>query len=386
MVYINRVAEEALKRYLSAFSVVGLTGPRQSGKSTLLRHQLPDYEYISFDHAQHIDHFQTDPEGFMQLHNERVIFDEAQYVPKLFNAIKVLVDEDRKNYGKFVVTGSSQFSFVKGISESLAGRIGLMSLLPFQYTEMPDKLKKDSIFKGAYPELVSRSYTESDLWYESYLDTYLTKDVQLISNIGDLTVFRTFIRLLAANITNVLDMSSYAKELGVSVPTIQRWISVLEASYIIFQLQPYHKNMGKRLVKRPKVYFYDMGLVSFLTGVKTEELFEHGPLAGQIFENYIVSEVRKNIIHTASQTEMYYLRTQDKAEIDLILDYKTHAEFIEIKKTATSKASMIKTLKEFVNDKEQGYLVYRGKTFSYYDNITAINYEEYLIGCIGLEP
>ncbi len=161
MRYIRRAAEETVQRYLSVFPVVGITGPRQSGKSTLLLHLLKDYTYISFDDLRNIDYFENDPDGFMQQYSDRVIFDEVQYVPKLFNHIKIAVDQDRENYGKFILTGSSQFAFLQNVSESLAGRIGLLSLLPFQYSEMPSSLVKDSVYKGSYPELVNRKYKES---------------------------------------------------------------------------------------------------------------------------------------------------------------------------------------------------------------------------------
>src|SRR5438105_148315 len=199
MRYIHRILESSVERYLHAFPVVGITGPRQSGKSTLLRHMLKDYTYVTFDDQRMIHFFEEDPQGFLQRYGNRIIFDEVQYVPELFNAIKVAVDSDRQNYGKFVLTASSQFIFLQKIMESLAGRIGLLSLLPFQYKEIPKKLVEESIYKGAYPELVDRTYKNSDLWYAAYFDTYLSKDVRTLSNIGDLRDFRRFIQLLAAN-------------------------------------------------------------------------------------------------------------------------------------------------------------------------------------------
>ena len=270
---------------------------------------------------------------------------------------------------------------MQNISESLAGRIGLLSLLPLQYIEMPPLLHEQSVYKGAYPELVGRSYLDSQLWYSSYVDTYLSKDVRSLSQIGDLRQFRQLIRLLAANTSQTLDMSNYAKKLSVSVPTIKRWISVLEASYVIFLLPAYYNNFGKRITKSPKIYFYDTGLVAYLTGVKTEQLYSHGPLAGPIFENYIVTEVLKKIKHNCIDAELFFLRTQDKSEIDLIVDYKSEQEFIEIKKSATFNAKMTRTLKQYqkiaANKDIKYLLLYQGSNLQHGD-IKILHYAEYL--------
>ena len=376
--YLQRIAQATIQRFLSSFPVLGVTGPRQSGKSTMLQHALAGYRYVSFDNIGNIDYFESDPEGFMATYNDRVIFDEVQFVPKLFNYIKVAVDNDRQNYGKFVLTGSSQFSYVKNISESLAGRIGLMSLLPLQYLEMPKALLTESIYQGAYPELVIRDYRESALWYAAYVETYLNKDVRALSNIGDMRDFNRFIRLLAAQVTQLVDLTYYAKDLGVSVPTIKRWLAILEASYVIFLLPAYHKNLGKRIIKSPKIYFYDTGLVSYLVGIKTMEQYDKGPMNGAIFENYIVAEIRKKNLHTVTGAELYYFRTSDKTEIDLIVDRKNSQDFIEIKKTSTFSPKFVAPLKKYCDKNQQGYLLYNGKEFPFSDNISIINYADYL--------
>ena len=375
--YIRRIVISTLKRYLGAFPVVGLTGPRQSGKSTLLQHALKDYDYVSFDVERNVLSFDSDPEGFIMQYKNKVIFDEVQYVPSIFNIIKVLVDKDRKKYGRYVLTSSSQFYFLKNVSESLAGRIGLMSLLPLQYSEMPKALLDESIFRGGYPELVLRNYSDADLWFSSYIGTYLRKDVNALINIGDQRSFRQLIQLLAASISQTLDMTRYSKALGVSVPTIKRWISVLEASYIIFLLPPYYENYGKRIVKSPKIYFYDMGLVSFLTGITTYDLYDKGPLAGAMFENYIVSEVIKKELHQATQADLYFLRTQDKSEIDLIVDRKQSKDFIEIKKSASFSPRMASALKKYAIGKCRKIILYNGEAYRYGD-VEVINYKDYL--------
>ena len=376
--YLNRVAEKTIHQYLSLFPALGVTGPRQSGKSTLLKHLLQDYQYVSFDDPKNIEYFETDPEAFMATYANQVIFDEVQFVPKLFNYIKIAVDNDRKQYGKFVLTGSSQFSYLKNVSESLAGRVGLISLLPLTFQEMPKMLLNESIYQGAYPELVTRDYYGAELWFSAYFDTYLNKDVRTLSQIGNMHDFSRFVSLLATNTSQLLDLSHYAKDLGLSVPTIKRWISVLEASYIIFLLPPYHRNLGKRIIKSPKVYFYDTGLVSYLTGIKRYEHYDQGPMAGALFENYIIAEVKKAHLHKASQVELYYFRTSDKAEIDLILDYKYSIDFVEIKKSASFSMKFISTLKKYKQTSNKAFLVYRGETLSARNDILILNYKEYL--------
>lgn len=378
MIYRKRAIEKTIKRFLKSFPAVGITGPRQSGKSTLLKHLLKGYTYVTFDDNRNIQFFLDDPEGFMKKYHNKVIFDEVQVVPKLFHWIKLFVDEDRQNYGKFILTGSAQFAFLKSASESLAGRLGLLSLLPFQFDEMPRSLHEPSIFRGSYPELVMRDYRESALWYSSYIETYLNKDLRTLANIGDIRDFRRFIYLLGANCAQTLEMTYYAKNIGVSVPTIKRWLSILEASYVIFLLRPYYKNFGKRLVKSPKIYFFDTGLVSYLTGIETFEQYDKGPLSGALFENYVISEIYKKELHLAQDSDIFYYRTQDKAEIDLIIDRKSKREMIEIKKSATLKPDHLRTLKMYQTQIDQSFLIYQGRKDSI-DNIKVLPYDEYLM-------
>jgi predicted AAA+ superfamily ATPase len=365
MKYTKRTAEEIVRRLLKAFPVVGVTGPRQSGKSTLLQHLLKDYEYVTFDDVTMIQRYEEDPIGFMERYSHQVIFDEIQLVPQIFSSIKLMVDRNRSKYGNFVLTGSSQFAFLKSASESLAGRIGLFSLLPFQMSEIPKALIEESIFRGSYPELVLRSYDESHFWYTSYVDTYLNKDLRTLAEIGDIRDFRRLMQLLAANISHTIDYSSYAKLIGVSAPTIKRWISILEASYIIFLVPPYYENYGKRIVKSPKIYFFDTGLVSFFTGIKTFEQYDQGPLGGPLFENYIISELYKKELHQLSGGELYFLRTQDQAEIDLIIDRKTSRELYEIKKSWTFRPNMTRHLQSFRKEGDRSMIIYQGKEDSF---------------------
>jgi uncharacterized protein len=377
MNYQPRVVESTLRRYLNAFPVVGLTGSRQSGKSTLLRHVLPAYTYLTFDDPKHRLAFYDDPEGFLRSHKKHIIFDEVQYVPEIFSYIKLYVDEMRLDYGNFVLIGSSQFQFLRHATESLAGRIGLLSLLPFQYAEMPEALRNESLFQGAYPELMMRNYAEASLWYAAYLETYLSKDVRAIANIGDIRDFHRFLQLLAAHTSQLFEMSGYARDLGVSVPTIKRWLSILEASYIIFILPPFYDNAGKRITKSPKVYFYDTGLVSYLTGITTFEQYDQGPLAGSLFENYVISEIAKKELHQGTHSTLYYLRTRDKAEIDLIIDRKNSREFIEIKKSATFNPKMIRALLDHAPTDSERWVLYNGERYEH-RGVKILPFGEYL--------
>lgn len=378
MRYQPRLLERTLKDYLQYFPVVGLTGPRQSGKSTLLQHTLPEYTYVTFDDYRVISLFHDDPMRFLSIYADKIIFDEVQKLPDLFNYIKIAVDQDRSNKGKFILTGSSQFSLIKNSSESLAGRIGLLSLFPFQYKEIPATLHEESIFRGGYPELVDRHYEFYSAWFSSYVETYIHKDIASLGHIGDTRDFRRLLQLLAANTSQQLNMTRYASDLGVDVKTIKRWISILEASYIVFLLPPFYKNYGKRLVKSPKIYFYDVGLVSFLTGIENKTLFENGPLAGPIFENYLVSEILKKERHTNQNSELYYLRTSHGKEIDLIIDRKNKKELIEIKNSATFNPQMTATISEFIEEGDKGYILYRGENFPYHEPVSILNYTNFL--------
>lgn len=377
--YKHRVIESVLKKYIKSFPVVGLTGPRQSGKSTMLLHSLKDYTYVTFDDFKIVNLFHQDPERFMNLYTNKIIFDEAQKVPELFSYIKMAVDRDRHHPGKFILTGSSQFALIKNSSESLAGRIGLLSLLPFQFSEIPNSLRSESIYRGGYPELVDRKYHFFEQWFSSYLETYLNKDISAIGHIGDMRDFRRFIYLLAASTAQQLNMSRFASDIGVDIKTIKRWITLLEASFIIFLIPPFYKNYGKRIVKSSKIYFYDTGLVSFLTGIDSKIQFENGPMAGSLFENYIVAEIKKKELHQQTLSELFYLRTSHGVEIDLIIDRKKYKELIEIKHSETFSPRMVSGIEAFMEKNDVGYLIYCGKVFPYHRPIEVINYQDYLL-------
>jgi len=376
--YLKRNIEATLTEFLKSFPIIGLTGPRQSGKTTLLQSYLKDYQYVSMDDFLNLQFFNQDPQAFIEKYNNKVIFDEVHFAPKLLSFLKNLVDKDRKNYGKFIITSSSQFYFFKQITESLAGRIGLLSLLPLELAEFPLEFSDQIIIRGSYPELVLNPIIKSNHWYNSYLGTYLDKDVRQLSNIGNMNDFRKLITLLASRIGQILDMQNLATSIGITIPTIKHWISILEASYIVFLLQPYYKNLGKRISKRPKIYFYDSGLVSFLTGIETTKHFNNGPMSGSLFENYIIAEILKNNTHKQNYKNLYYFRTNNGDEIDLIIDNTKHLELIEIKNTSTFTPEKIKHIKKYLTPNDKGFLIYRGEYFEYSKEISAINFIKYL--------
>jgi predicted AAA+ superfamily ATPase len=390
--YIHRQLEEILNRYLSLFPAVTITGPRQSGKSTMLKECLKDkYKYVTFDKIQNIEDFSSDPQSFIEKYNNKVIFDEVQKVPQLFNYVKLMIDEDRQNYGKFILTGSSQFSMIKGITETLAGRVGNISLLPFQYLEIPDEEKAGQILFGSYPEIVLRKYDGAFEWYESYIQNYIERDVRNLSNIGNLRDFKKFINLLAAKTSQEFNASSYANDIGVNYKTIQSWLSILEASYIVFTIEPYFHNLGKRIIKRPKVYFWDTGLVCYLTGIRTKELLEKGPLCGPVFENYLISEIFKSIKHQNKEHKLFYFKSSSGSESDLIIEDRANKKiiFTEIKYNKTARPVMVENIKKLIEKEKEyqvhagydasGLLLYTGsETGKFFGLITYIPWESFL--------
>ncbi|MBN1914246.1 MAG: DUF4143 domain-containing protein, partial [Candidatus Omnitrophica bacterium] len=294
---------------------------------------------------------------------------------------------DRENYGKFILTGSSQFAFIKNITETLAGRIGMLTLLPFQKQEIPRSLQGKQALSGSYPELINRNYKNTREWYASYLRNYLERDVRSLANIVNMRDFQRLISLLAARTSQPLNLSTLAKEIGVSVKTVQNWISVLQASYIVFLLPSYHRNLGKRIVKRPKLYFYDTGLVCYLTGIRDIEMLEKGPLQGEIFETYVVSEITKAVFHNDKDAALYYFRDNLGLEVDLIIEDKAHkrVDFVEIKNSHTPRPQMAKPLKSFLEGRQKqsvrayGFVLYKGKSSGkIYKNVNYLNYNQFL--------
>jgi len=337
--YIPRAAEQRLRRYLELFPCVAVTGPRQSGKTTLVRHCLPELPYVSFDDPDEELALNRDPKGFLARFDGPVILDEVQRVPVLQRYLKLVIDAEPSRNGRFILTGSNQLLLQKSLSESLAGRIGLLQLLPLERQELPERLKSRQLLLGGYPALAARDYTGAREWFAAYLSTYLERDVRLVHDIGKLTDFQILVRLLAARCSQESNASSLAKEIGVSSHTVDHWISVLQAGYVGFALQPFHANLGKRLIKRPKLYFWDTGLACHLTGLRDREALEGGPLHGPLFENLVVAELRKHALHAGLDQDFWFYRDGGGTEIDLIIHDHDHGlvRCMEIKTGMTPK-------------------------------------------------
>ncbi|WP_051328064.1 ATP-binding protein [Desulfatirhabdium butyrativorans] len=356
MNYIHRDIENKLLGLLQTFPCLVLTGPRQTGKSTLLTQLLPDYRYVTLDDPLLREQALNDPRFFLDSLGKRAIIDEIQHAPGLLSYVKMVVDKNRDQHGIFVFTGSQQFSMMKNLGETLAGRIALLELLPFGVDEkrrelaLPDTLSAfiHAVLSGSYPEPALNPAVDIHAWYASYLQTYLERDIRVIYNIGNLRDFQRFLQLLAARCAQQLNLSEYSRDLGVSVPTIRNWLSVLEASRIIYLLPPYYANLGKRIVKAPKLYFLDIGIVAHLTGIRDQNLLLKGPLAGPLFENFCIQETVKRFLHHGQRPPLFYLRTTSGMEVDLLVE-KSFGKVvpIEIKLNKTPSVSLAQSLVKF---------------------------------------
>ena len=359
--YIKRELEKELFCALSQFPAVAVTGPRQSGKSTLLRVALPEYTYITLDDPVVRGQAVNDPNLFLDSIREPVIIDEFQYAPELLHYIKMRIDSDRGVKGRFVLTGSQQFIATKGLSESLAGRIGLLELVPFSLLEYQcANGSKDSCevfaeltLRGSFPELVVDKSLDASRWYASYLQTYIERDIRTLYDIGNLRDFEQTLKLLAARCSQQLNLSTLSRDVGVSVNTIKRWISILEACRIIYLLPAYYRNLGQRVVKSPKVYFVDSGLVCYLTGLRDKQHLMAGPMAGALFENFCIQEALKASLVKGVVPRLSYLRTKSGFEIDLVVEAENGALYpFEFKISKTPKPVMANSLERFIEKME----------------------------------
>jgi len=335
---VNRTIVEGINAYMQRYPVVALTGPRQSGKTTLLKGMFPDFRYVSLENPDNRAFAENDPNGFLQLYDQKVILDEVQRVPALLSYIQTIVDSNNM-MGQFILSGSQNFNLMKSITQSLAGRVALFKLLPFDMTELKsaDLLPSDYeqlILKGSYPALYDRSIPFAS-FYANYIETYIQRDVTELLSIRDFGLFRTFLKLCAARIGQQLNIANLSSETGVSVPTLRSWISILESSYIMYQLPPFFKNFNKRLVKSPKLYFYDTGLASFLLGIRNEKTLLESEFKGALFENMIITEYVKQNYHNNLYHDFYYWRDSNGHEVDLLVSNDTAYDAIEIKSTKT---------------------------------------------------
>lgn len=363
--YVVRKIENDLKRSLKDFPVVILTGPRQTGKSTLLQHSFSGYKYVTLEDPSIRDQAVHDPRLLLDNLFPKGIIDEIQYVPELLPLIKFYVDKNRSLKGTYILTGSENFSLMSRVTESLAGRAAIHEMLPFSFEEWPLKKKKLScsetfafMYTGFYPDPLVHG-VERDRYYRSYLQTYLERDIRQILSVRDLRIFQNFIELLAARIGNILNINEVVKECGVSFTTGKRWLSLLEATGIVYLLRPYFRNITKRVVKSPKIYFTDTGLVSYILGYPNALTMERGPHRGAFFENLMIMEVLKYKLNHGKNFKLFFFRDTHNNEIDLILEQADRQVLIEIKANTSPSREHFKYLsKENLNfNNLQKYLV-----------------------------
>jgi uncharacterized protein len=364
---IDRIIASKLIEFTNRFPIVSLTGPRQSGKTTLLRHILPDYRYVSLENPDNRNFAIDDPNGFLKTYNQFVIFDEVQRVPELFSYIQTKVDED-KIMGQYILSGSQNFLLLSQISQTLAGRVAVLKLLPFSYAELQNSnlLSEniaENIFKGTYPATYDRQL-KSEEFYPSYLETYIQRDVRNMLDIKDLRSFQIFVKLCAGRIGQPLNLSSLANDCGISSPTAKAWLSILESSFVIFTLSPYYQNFSKRLIKSPKLYFYDTGLACHLLNMTEAKQVETYYQRGSLFENAIISEIMKNRLNQAKNQTLYFWQDSNKNEVDLLEEIGQTINLFEMKYSMTITKEHLKNLQLFRNISQiegNNYLIYAGE-------------------------
>jgi predicted AAA+ superfamily ATPase len=355
----SRTLAKTILRAAETFPAIVVTGPRQSGKTTLLKMMfLKTHRFVSLENPDVRMRAIEDPVSFFERYPPPVIVDEIQYVPELLSYIKTKIDEKRKP-GSWLLTGSQNFILMHGISQSLAGRTAVLSLMPFSISERLNNGDKtiepsawikritslkasqnntsitDIILRGSYPEIATRRRIDRQIWCSSYISTYIERDVRNLSNVGDLNQFEKFLRLCATRTGQILNLSEMARDIGISVPTAKRWLSMLETGYQVYLLYPYYRNIGKRLIKSPKLYFTDTALASYLLGIHDRETLLNSPNFGNLFETLVVTDVLKRFLHFGQMPAMYYLRTMDGLEVDLVLEIGQKLHLFEIKGSMT---------------------------------------------------
>lgn len=379
MKYISRQIEPQLVKVIKQFPVLSVTGPRQSGKTTLLKNVFPDLKYFNLERIDLRNIVISDPMGFLKSTGTGVIFDEAQNFPELFSYIQVISDE-RGTPGQYILSGSQSFLLNQHISQSLAGRVHISNLLPFSMKELSG-FSEDichTLHKGFYPRIYSEGITAGD-FYPSYLQTYIERDVRSIKSIENLNSFSRFLGLCAGRVGQILNLSSLANDAGVSVNTAKAWLSILEAGFIIFLMPPFYKNYNKRLIKSPKIYFYDTGIVCSLLRITNPDMLKTHYLFGSLFENLIIDEILKSQINSGNRPEAYYWRESNGTEIDCILE-KGNGDLIatEIKAGETFNKDYLKNFKNFPGDANRviKYIIYTGDQSTDITNVRLISYKD----------
>lgn len=346
---IPRSLTKHLRELGSFFPAISLTGPRQAGKTTLLKELYPDYKYVSLENPETRLFAERAPKAFLEEFSDKVIFDEAQRFPDLFSYLQEIIDEDRRP-GRFILSGSQNFLLRKNITQSLAGRVGIASLLPLDNQELKQagllpESYEEAIFRGCYPELISKGFLPNT-FYKSYIASYVERDVIDLISASNLGSFQRFLRVCATYSGQAVNLSKIANDVGVSAPTIESWIGILEQSYIVFRLQPFFRNIGKRLTKAPKLYFYDTGLLCYLLDFTDSADVEVYRSKGALFENLVIADAFKSFHHQGLTPRFYYYRDHHKEEVDLIYERANLAKFWEVKTSWEFKKRMTTTMEK----------------------------------------
>ena len=382
---IERTAYSALMRLAEQFPVVAITGPRQSGKSTLTKYAFPEKKYVSFDDKNLRELAKSNPGDFLKAFPDGLIVDEAQKVPEIFDAVKLIIDKGSYTPGKYILTGSSQFRLKQNITDSLAGRVGLLKLLPFSMAELkeagllPDE-PYDIFFKGFYPPLhdVDKHFHFDD-WFENYIDTYLDLDVKNQINADNLSAFRKFIQVCALYSGQMVNYDSISRDIGVSAVTIKNWCSILEASYIIHFLEPDSNNLGRTIVKTPKLYFVDSGLMCYLLRLESKEELLLDDHKGAVVETAAVSELLKKRYNDAKKANLTYYRDKNGFEVDIITDWKRNFA-IEVKSKSDIEKKLSSSVRTYVGlrtDNVQGSVFYLGDVTCEINGIRYVSWNEW---------
>ncbi|MFA5513450.1 MAG: ATP-binding protein [Sphaerochaetaceae bacterium] len=382
---IQRNLTKVLKKAAEQWPIVAVTGPRQSGKTTLYREIFPSWEYVNLEYPDVRRFAAIDPRGFLKQFSEPVILDEVQRVPQLFSYLMPLVDETHAP-GQFMLSGSQNFLLLDSISQSLAGRCATFNLLPLSNAELNDRLCPSSLeldhvpwrtspkfeleellFRGAYPALYSNmEHVSPSLWYAQYVQSYLERDVRSIVNIGDIETFERFLGLCAGRSAQVLNMSSLANDTGVSVPTVKRWLSILQTSFVITLLPPYEKNFNKRLTRSPKLYFLDTGLLCYLLHISEADELLVSSFRTAVFETFVVSELFKSSYNAGLRPPLYFWHVSGEKEVDVVIDRGSHLPIpIEIKSGRTANPAMARYIDEWIahGKAKSGLVIYGGNEY-----------------------
>ena len=364
------------------YPVITITGPRQSGKTTLVRHLFPELPYFSLENPDIRMLAETDPRAFLRRTKEGAILDEIQNAPFLFSYLQQIVDEQRER-STFILTGSNQFTLLDNISQSLAGRTAILKLLPLSFAEVPGFKGKSTdkiMYEGFYPAIHAYG-SDPTKTYRNYYETYLERDLRQLLHVRELSLFQRFIRICAGRTGNLFNASAIAEETGVSVKTVQSWVSILEASYILLRLPPYHANIRKRLIKSPKLYFYDVGLAAYLLGIEEVSQMERDPLRGALFENMIIMELIKRRMNRGLDPHLFFYRDSHHFEIDAVQKSGSRLIPHEIKSAQTFHPGFLKGLHRFrelfgesVVDKM--FLVYDGMSQGQVGGVQLVNFRD----------